>query len=60
MLRYGMLDKGGIMAVEHSSNDLINFPQDCIIDSRVFGVTAVDFVMRGDDESDNSDICGNV
>ncbi len=60
VLRYGMLDKGGIMAVEHSSNDLINFPQDCIIDSRVFGVTAVDFVMRGDDESDNSDICGNV
>lgn len=61
ILRYGMLDSGGVMAVEHSSsNDLINFPQDCIIDRRVFGVTAVDFVMRGDDETDNSDICGNV
>ena len=54
----GILDKNGVIIVEHSSkNDLINAPENCIIERRVFGETALDIITRGDDESD---ICGSV
>lgn len=57
LVKYGMLGGDGIAVLEHDSkNDLINIPESCIIDKRIFGVSAFDFV-RGDSESD---ICGNV
>ncbi len=57
IVKYGMLGATGIAVLEHDSkNDLINVPESCIIDKRVFGVSAFDFV-RGDSESD---ICGNI
>ncbi|MCM1367296.1 MAG: 16S rRNA (guanine(966)-N(2))-methyltransferase RsmD [Roseburia sp.] len=52
LLRYGMTDGGGTIIIEHnSSNDLINVPKDCIIDRRVFGITALEIITRGDNES---------
>ncbi|MCH5160601.1 MAG: 16S rRNA (guanine(966)-N(2))-methyltransferase RsmD [Clostridiales bacterium] len=55
----GMLNIGGAIIIEHSSeNDLINLPDNCIIDRRVFGISAIEIIIRGGD--DESDICGDV
>ena len=55
---FDMLAENGTIIIEHSSkNDWINLPENCIIDHRVFGVTALDIITRGDDGSDS---CGNV
>ncbi len=44
-----MLNVGGAIIIEHSSeNDLINVPKNCIIDKRVFGISAMDIIIRGD------------
>lgn len=53
VLKYGMLEDDGTIIIEHnSSNDLINTPEGCIIDRRVFGITALEIITRGDNESD--------
>ncbi len=58
VFKYSLLSDGGIIIIEHSSeNNLINLPENCIIDHRVFGVTALDIITRGGDESD---ICRDV
>ncbi len=58
VLKYGILKSGGIIIIEHSSeNSLIKIPENCIIDTRVFGATALDLISRGDDDCD---FCGNV
>ncbi len=58
MLKYGLLKKDGLIIIEHSSsNDLIIPPEVSIIDRRVFGAAALEFIKRGDNEGDNS---GNV
>ncbi len=52
ILRYDMIKQNGAIIIEHSSsNNLINVPKNCIIDKRVFGVTALEIIMRGDNES---------
>ena len=55
----GMLEVGGAIIIEHSSeNDLINIPKNCIIDRRAFGISAMDIIIRGDDNE--SGFCGDV
>lgn len=57
LIKYGMLSANGIAVLEHAHDrPLKTVPASNIIDSRVFGVSAFDFV-RGENESD---ICGNV
>ncbi len=52
ILRHDLADENGVIIIEHSSeNNLINTPKNCIIDRRVFGVTALEIIMRGDNES---------
>lgn len=52
IIRYDMIKQNGAVIIEHSSeNDLINVPKNCIIDKRVFGVTALEIIVRGDNES---------
>lgn len=52
--KYDMIEQDGAIIIEHSSsNDLKNIPQNCIIDRRVFGVSALDIIMRGADEGDS-------
>ncbi len=54
-LENDLIADGGIIILEHSSeNNLINVPKNCIIDHRVFGITALDIITRGECESDNS------
>lgn len=51
ILKYDMLKPDGVIIIEHSSsNGLINAPKNCIIDRRVFGVAALEIIMRGDNE----------
>lgn len=58
ILKYDIITADGVIIVEHSSeNNLINIPKNCIIDRRVFGVTTLEIIMRGNNESDN---CGSV
>lgn len=58
VFRYGILKDGGVIIIEHnSSNDLINAPKDCIIDRRVFGITALEIITRGDNAGN---FCGDV
>lgn len=58
LLKYGMVEDGGVIIIEHNTqNDLINLPENCIIDKRVFGITTLEFIRRGDDESGSR---GNV
>lgn len=58
VLKYGLLDINGLIIIEHSSsNDLIIPSETSIIDRRVFGAAALEFIKRGDDESDS---CGDV
>ena len=49
-----MLNVGGAIIIEHSTeNDLINIQDNCIIDRRVFGISTMEIIIRGDgDESD--------
>lgn len=55
--KYGMLSADGVAVLEHATDrPLKSIPTNNIIDKRVFGVSAFDFV-RGESESD---ICGNV
>lgn len=55
VFRYGLLSDDGIIIVEHSrENRLIKLPNDCIIDRREFGITALEIITRGKSESDNS------
>ena len=57
-LKYDILKPGGVIIIEHSSeNDLINIPENCIIDKRIFGATALSFVSRG---GDDGSVCGDV
>lgn len=54
VFKYDLLDKNGIAIIEHdSSNDLIFKRENCIIERRDFGLTALEFVERGDNEGDN-------
>ncbi len=58
IFKYDILTPSGMIISEHNSaNDLINVPKNCIIDKRIFGVTALEFITRGKSEGD---ICGNV
>ena len=55
VLKYGLLREDGVIIIEHSSsNDLIIPPKVSIIDRRVFGVAALEFIKRGSNEGDNS------
>lgn len=56
LIKYGMLGENGVAVVEHAVGVVLNVSGAKITDSRIFGVSAFDFV-RGDNESD---ICGNV
>ena len=56
LVKYGMLGKSGVAILEHATDRPLTVPEENIIDSRVFGVSAFD-IVRGKDESD---ICGNV
>lgn len=48
ILKYDIITDGGVIIIEHScENDLINVPEDCIIDKRVFGVSALEIITRG-------------
>lgn len=58
IFKYDLLDENGVAVIEHSSeNSLIFKPENCIIERRNFGLTALEFIKRGGDESDN---IGNV
>lgn len=58
ILKYGLLKEDGLIIIEHSSSkNLIISPDVSIIDHRVFGVAALEFIKRGNNEGDNS---GNV
>lgn len=49
LFKYGMIKDGGIVIIEHSSaNDLINIPENCIIDRRDFGASSYEIITRGD------------
>ncbi|MDE7464175.1 MAG: 16S rRNA (guanine(966)-N(2))-methyltransferase RsmD [Clostridiales bacterium] len=51
ILKYDIIKPDGVIIIEHSSsNGLINAPKNCIIDRRVFGVAALEIIMRGEDE----------
>lgn len=51
LIKYDMLKKDGVIIIEHSSsNGLINAPENCIMEHRVLGATALDIIMRGDNE----------
>ncbi len=53
VFRYGLLSDDGIIIIEHNrENRLIKPPNNCIIDRREFGITALDIISRGDSESD--------
>lgn len=57
LVRYRLLGDSGIAVLEHArEHRLTNIPNDRVMDSREFGVTAFDLV-GGSNESDNS---GNV
>ncbi len=58
VFKYDMIKHGGAIIIEHSSsNDLIKYPENCIIDRRDFGATAFEIIMRGNNEGDN---CGSI
>lgn len=49
VFKYDMLNSGGTVIIEHSSaNDLINLPENCIIDRRDFGASSYEIITRGD------------
>ena len=55
VFRYGLLADDGIIIIEHNREKrLINAPNDCIIDRREFGITALEIITRGKHEGDNS------
>lgn len=57
LIKYEMLSADGIAVLEHATDrSLKTIPLSNVIDSRVFGVSAFDFV-RGESEGD---FCGNV
>ena len=57
LLKYGMLGENGIAVMEHASDCDMTMPSTAnVIDNRVFGVSAFEFV-RGESESD---ICRDV
>ncbi|MCH5351690.1 MAG: 16S rRNA (guanine(966)-N(2))-methyltransferase RsmD [Clostridiales bacterium] len=57
VFKYALLADGGIIIIEHNREKrLINAPNDCIIDRREFGITALEIITRGNSESDNSGI----
>ncbi|MCH5165158.1 MAG: 16S rRNA (guanine(966)-N(2))-methyltransferase RsmD [Clostridiales bacterium] len=54
IIKYGMLGDSGIAVMEHASDNDMTIPSNArVIDSRVFGVSAFEFV-RGESESDIS------
>ncbi len=52
VFKYGLLKENGIVIVEHSTeNNLIFEPENCIMERKTFGVTALEIITRGGNES---------
>ena len=56
LVKHDMLTENGVAVLEHATDRPLSVPEQNIIDSRVFGVSAFD-IVRGKDESD---FCGIV